>query len=178
MNIEPKQPTRKAPADWFTGDVYIDAIHVRKPQPSRMAGGCVHFTPGARTAWHSHAVGQTLLITEGTALLGTRDGTVIVARPGQVVYTPPGEEHWHGAAPDSFMAHIAMYEGTEDGDGARWLEHVTDQQYKAAAAATETHCTPAMSASPTASNCQPRNCSTPKSTCTAAPHPSAASCPT
>ena len=104
MNIEPRQPTRKAPAEWFTGDVYIDAIHVRKPEPSRMACGCVHFTPGARTAWHSHAVGQTLLITEGTALLGTRDGTVIVARPGQVVYTPPGEEplaqrrprHLHG----------------------------------------------------------------------------------
>jgi quercetin dioxygenase-like cupin family protein len=139
MNIEPKQPTRKAPADWFTGDVYIDAIHVRKPEPSRMACGCVHFTPGARTAWHSHTVGQTLLVTEGTALLGTRDGTVIVARPGQVVYTPPGEEHWHGAAPGTFMVHIAMYEGTEDGgDGARWLEHVTDEQYKAAAAATET----------------------------------------
>jgi quercetin dioxygenase-like cupin family protein len=139
MNIEPKQPTRKAPAEWFTGDVYIDAIHIRKPEPSRMACGCVHFTPGARTAWHSHAMGQTLLITEGIALLGARDGTVIVARPGQVVYTPPGEEHWHGAAPDSFMVHIALYEGTQDGDGARWLEHVTDEQYKAAATATETH---------------------------------------
>ena len=80
MNIEPKQPTRKGPADWFTGDVYIDAISIRKPEPSRMACGCVHFTPGARTAWHSHAVGQTLYVTEGTALLGTRDGTVIAAR--------------------------------------------------------------------------------------------------
>ena len=98
MNIEPKQPTRKAP-DWFTGDVYIDAIHTRKPEPSRMACGCVHFTPGARTAWHSHALGQTLLITEGAALIGTRDGNVIAARSGQVIYTPPGEEHWHGAAP-------------------------------------------------------------------------------
>ena len=106
MNIEPKQPTRKGPADWFTGDVYIDAIHVRKPEPSRMACGCVHFAPGART--------------------------------GQVVYTPPGEEHWHCAAPGTFMVHIAMYEGTADDDGAHWLEHVTDQQYKAAAAAIET----------------------------------------
>ena len=139
MNIEPKQPTRKAPAQWFTGDVYIDAIHVRKAEPSRMACGCVHFTPGARTAWHSHAVGQTLLITEGTALLGTRDGTVIAGRPGQVVYTPPGEEHWHGAAPGTFMVHIAMYEGTADDDGARWLEHVTDEQYKAAARAAESN---------------------------------------
>jgi quercetin dioxygenase-like cupin family protein len=134
MNIEPEQPlTRKGPAELFTGHVYIDAIHVRKPEPSRMACGCVHFTPGARTAWHSHAVGQTLLIAEGTAQLGTRDGAVIVARPGQVVYTPPGEEHWHGAARGTFMVHIALYESTEDGgDEARWLEHVTDEQYKAA----------------------------------------------
>jgi quercetin dioxygenase-like cupin family protein len=95
--------------------------------------------PGARTAWHSHAVGQTLPITDGTALLGTRDGKVIVARPGQIVYTPPGEEHWHGAARGTFMVHIALYEGTEDGgDGATWLEHLTDEQYEAAAAASET----------------------------------------
>ena len=133
MNIEPKAPTRKGPAGWFTGEVYVDAILGRKPEPARMACGWVHFTPGARTAWHSHAVGQTLLIAEGIALLGTRDGRVIVARPGQVVYTPPGEEHWHGAAPGNFMAHIALYEGTADGDGATWLEHVTDQQYTAAA---------------------------------------------
>jgi len=139
MNIEPTQATRKGPAQWFTGDVYIDAIHAPKAEPSRMECGCVHFTPGARTAWHSHALGQTLYITEGTALIGARDGAVIVARPGQVVYTPPGEEHWHGAAPDSFMAHIAMYEGTGDGDGATWMEHVTDEQYKAAAAAIEAH---------------------------------------
>ena len=138
MDIEPKQPTLKGPAEWFTGDVYIDAIHVRKAEPSRVACGCVHFAPGARTAWHSHALGQTLYITEGIALLGTRDGKVIVARPGQVVYTPPGEELWHGAAPSNFMAHIALYEGTADGDGATWLEHVTDEQYKAAGAAAET----------------------------------------
>lgn len=135
MNIEPKPATVKARAASFTGDVYIDAIHARKPEPSRMACGWVHFTPGARTAWHSHAVGQTLLITEGIALLGTRDGRVIVAGSGQVVYTPPGEEHWHGAAPENFMAHIALYEGTADGDGATWLEHVTDEQYATAATA-------------------------------------------
>jgi quercetin dioxygenase-like cupin family protein len=135
MNIEPKPPTVKGPADWFTGDVYIDPVHSRKAEPSRMACGCVHFTPGARTAWHSHAVGQTLLISEGVALLGTRDGKVIVAHPGQVIYTPPGEEHWHGATPYNFMVHLALYEGTEDGDGANWLEHVTNDQYNAAAAA-------------------------------------------
>src|SRR6266705_6991442 len=137
MNIEPKPTTVKAPSASLHGDVYIDAIHARKAEPSRMACGWVHFTPGARTAWHSHAVGQTLLITEGIALLGSRDGKVIAARPGQVVYTPPGEEHWHGAAPDAFMTHIALYEGTGHGDGATWLEHVTDEQYKAAAAAIE-----------------------------------------
>jgi len=107
MQIERKRPTAKGPSEWFTGDVYIDPVLGRKDEPSRMACGWVHFTPGARTAWHSHAVGQTLLITEGIALLGTRNGEVIVARPGQVVYTPPGEEHWHGAAPENFMAHIA-----------------------------------------------------------------------
>jgi quercetin dioxygenase-like cupin family protein len=137
MNIEPKQPTRKGPPEWFTGDVYVDAIHVRKAEPSRMVCSCVRFTPGARTAWHSHAVGQTLYVTEGIALLGSRDGTIIVARPGQVIYTPPGEEHWHGAAPDSFMAHIALLEGTADGDGGTWADHVTDEQYQAAVAAIE-----------------------------------------
>ena len=131
MNIEPKLPTWAGPQEWFTGDVYIDPIHVRKPQPSRMAAGCVHFTPGSRTAWHSHALGQTLYVVAGIARLGTRDGQVIEAHAGQVVYTPPGEEHWHGATPDGFMAHIAVYEGTEGGDGATWLEHVTDEQYTA-----------------------------------------------
>lgn len=133
MEIEPKQPTAKGPAEWFAGDVYIDPIHVRKPEPSRMNCGCVHFTPGARTAWHSHAVGQTLYVTEGIALLGTRDRNVIVGRPGQVIYTPPGEEHWHGAAPDAFMVHLALYEDAEDGSGATWLEHVSDADYAAAA---------------------------------------------
>lgn len=135
MHIEPKRPTVKGAPESFAGDVYIDAIHTRKPEPSRMACGWVHFTPGARTAWHSHAVGQTLIITEGVALVGSRDGRVVVGRPGQVIYTPPGEEHWHGAAPGTFMAHIALYEGTADGDGATWLEHVTDDQYASAAMA-------------------------------------------
>jgi quercetin dioxygenase-like cupin family protein len=136
VQIEAKKATVKGPAEWFAGDVYIDSVHARRAEPSRMACGWVHFTPGARTAWHSHAVGQTLFITEGVALLDTRDGHVIVGRPGQVIYTPPGEEHWHGAAPENFMAHIALYEGTADGDGATWLEHVTSEQYAAATTAT------------------------------------------
>lgn len=129
MNIEPKQPTTKGPAEYFTGDVYIDAIATRKPNPSRMIVSRVRFTPDARTAWHCHALGQTLHITDGVALLGTRDGTVIEVRPGQSVYTPPGEEHWHGATPTDFMSHLAMLEGVEDGDGTTWLEQVTDEQY-------------------------------------------------
>jgi quercetin dioxygenase-like cupin family protein len=131
MQIEEKQPTAKGPADRFTGDVYVDPIATRKPEPSRMVVSRVRFTPGARTAWHSHAVGQTLHVTEGVALMGTRDGTVIVVQPGQTVYTPPGEEHWHGATPQDFMEHLAMLEGVAEGSETTWLEHVTDEQYNA-----------------------------------------------
>ncbi|TDD66532.1 cupin domain-containing protein [Jiangella aurantiaca] len=129
MNIEPKTATAKGPADWFTGDVWIDTIASRKPEPSRMVAVRVRFAPAARTAWHSHAHGQTLHVTAGVALMGTRDGTILEVHPGQTVYTPPGEEHWHGATPDDFMEHLALLEGTSDGDGATWLEHVGDEDY-------------------------------------------------
>ncbi|HZX03396.1 (R)-mandelonitrile lyase [Kribbella sp.] len=129
MHKEDKLPTTKGPAERFTGDVYVDAIATRKPEPSRMIVSRVRFAPGARTAWHSHAVGQTLHITEGVALLGTRDGAVIVAHPGETVYTPPGEDHWHGATPEDFMEHLAMLEGIAEGAETTWLEHVTDDQY-------------------------------------------------
>lgn len=92
----------------------------------------VRFTPSARTNWHSRAVGQTLHVTDGIGLVVTRDGTVIRMRPGDTVYTPPGEEHWHGATADNFMCHLAMLEGTADGDGTTWLEPVTDEQYREA----------------------------------------------
>ena len=129
MQLEDKQPTAKGSADRFSGDVYVDAIATRKPEPSRMIVSRVRFTPGARTAWHSHAVGQTLHVTEGVALMGTRDGKVLVVQPGQTVYTPPGEEHWHGATPQDFMEHLAMLEGIAGGPETTWLEHVTDDQY-------------------------------------------------
>ena len=139
MNTEPRPPTRKGPAELFTGDAYIDAIHVRKPEPSRMACSYVHFTPGARTAWHSHALGQTLYITEGTAVVGTRDGKVIVARAGARLSTlrqvkstgmaPPPAPSWR-TSPFS-KAH-------RNGEGVTWLEHVTDDQYRAAGVAAET----------------------------------------
>ncbi len=131
MQIEEKQPTTKGPAERFTGDVYVDAIATRKPEPSRMVVSRVRFTPGARTAWHSHAVGQTLHVTAGVALMGTRDGKVFVVKPGETVYTPPGEEHWHGATPQDFMEHLAMLEGIAEGSETTWLEHVTDEQYDA-----------------------------------------------
>lgn len=133
MYIEAKPPTSKGPEARFTGDVWVDPIATRKPEPSRMIVSRVRFAPGARSAWHSHAQGQTLHITQGVALLGTRDGQVLRAHPGQTVYTPPGEEHWHGATPEDFMEHLAMLEGLADGadgDPTTWLEHVTDADYR------------------------------------------------
>lgn len=131
MNVEPKNPTGKGPAEWFAGDVWIDQIAVPKTDCQRANVGRVRFAPGARTAWHSHAFGQTLHITEGVALLGTRDGGVIEAHPGQTIYTPPGEEHWHGATPEDFMEHLAVYDTTTDPPaGATWLEHVADGDYR------------------------------------------------
>jgi quercetin dioxygenase-like cupin family protein len=130
MIIEPKTPTGKGPAEWFTGDVWLDVIAAPKADGQRANLNRVRFTPGARTAWHSHDLGQTLHITEGVALLGTRDGTVIIARPGETIYTPPGEEHWHGATPTDFMEHLAVYDtSSEPPLGANWLEHVTDEDY-------------------------------------------------
>jgi quercetin dioxygenase-like cupin family protein len=131
MQLDPSSATAKAPAERFTGDVYVTPLHTAQP-PSRLRASLVRFTPCARSNWHSHAVGQTLHVTEGFGLVATRDGTVIHMRSGDTVYTPPGEEHWHGATTDTFMSHIAMLEGTEDGDGTTWLEPVTDQQYQAA----------------------------------------------
>lgn len=130
MNIEPKTPTAKGPAEWFAGDVYIDTFASPKAEGQRANVGRVRFAPGARTAWHSHDLGQTLHITEGVALLGTRDGRVILVHPGETVYTPPGEEHWHGASPEDFMEHLAVYDtSTEPPLGVHWLEHVTDEDY-------------------------------------------------
>jgi quercetin dioxygenase-like cupin family protein len=130
MQIEDRQPTGKGPEAWFTGDVYIDVIAAAKPAPSRMRVNAVHFCPGARTAWHCHAVGQTLHVTEGVGLVQARGGEVIEIRPGQTIYTPPGEWHWHGATPDSFMTHLAMWEATESGEPeTTWGDQVTVVEY-------------------------------------------------
>ena len=121
--------TALGPEDWFTGTVFIDGI--RNPD-EQSAVGCAHvrFTPGARTNWHSHAVGQTLHLTEGVGLVGTRDGQVVRVRAGDTVICPPGEEHWHGAAADNFMIHLAMLEARPDGgDPTTCLEPVPQDEY-------------------------------------------------
>jgi quercetin dioxygenase-like cupin family protein len=131
VQLTPVSATAKGPAKNFTGDVYVNALYAGQ-EPSRMVVSLVRFTPGAHTNWHSHAVGQTLHVTDGIGLVGTRDGTVIRMRPGDTVHTPPGEEHWHGATEGNFMCHLAMLEGTGDGDPTTWLEPVTDADYSAA----------------------------------------------
>jgi quercetin dioxygenase-like cupin family protein len=131
MELTKPSKTAKAPGTDFTGDVYVNPIK-QKTGPSRLIASIVRFTPGARTNWHSHALGQTLFCTDGAGLVASRDGTVIRLTPGDTVWTPPGEEHWHGAGVDGMMSHLAMLEGTEDGDGTTWLEPVTDEQYATA----------------------------------------------
>jgi len=131
VQLKPVTPTAKGSAASFIGDVYVNPIY-RGEYRSRMIVSLVRFTPGARTNWPSHAVGQTLHVTDGTGLVVTRDGIIIRMRPGDTVYTPPGEEHWHGATEGNFMCHLAMLEGTGGGDGTTWLEPVTDDQYKTA----------------------------------------------
>lgn len=126
MELLQQPPTAKGPAEWFAGDVWFDVIY-RGRDASKARANTVRFAPGARTAWHSHGLGQTLLIVEGIALIQARGGKLIEARPGDVVWTPPGEEHWHGAAPGQFMTHLALWEG----DDTTWLEHVTDAEYGA-----------------------------------------------
>ena len=123
--------TVKGPEDWFTGDVYIDPV-AAAPAPGRMQANLVHFTPGARTAWHSHPLGQTLYVTEGTGLVQSRDGDLTSIRPGDVIYTPPDEWHWHGAAPNRFMVHLALNEVDDEHVAANWGDHVTDEEYAAA----------------------------------------------
>ena len=130
MHIVTKQPTVKGPADRFTGDVWFDVI-ARGDEPLRIRVNAVRFSPGARTAWHSHAVGQTLYVTEGRGLGQNRGGDVIDLRPGDTIYTPPGEWHWHGAAPDHFMTHIAIWEAPGEGAESDWGEPVSDAEYLA-----------------------------------------------
>ena len=123
-------PTGPGPGDWFTGAVFLDPV-AAPSGGSRLRATSVHFTPGARTAWHTHPNGQTIYVTEGVGLAQRRGGPVEVIRPGDRVVFEPGEDHWHGAAPDRFMTHLAMLEVDADGQSAVWAEHVTDGEYRA-----------------------------------------------
>jgi len=125
-------PTLKGPASTFTGDVYVTPIHSGQ-EPSRMTVALVRFAPGAHTNWHRHAVGQTLHVTDGVGLVQSQGDKVTGIRTGDVVYTPPGEWHWHGAAPDHFMVHTAIWEApaSDAEPESDWGEHVTDQEYSA-----------------------------------------------
>jgi quercetin dioxygenase-like cupin family protein len=132
MELNPVRATTRTPAQNFTGDVYLTPIY-NGTGPSRMTVALVRFTPGARTNWHSHAVGQALHVTEGVGLVGTRDGSVVRVRAGDTVVCPPDEEHWHGAAADTFMCHLAMLESKPDGGNpTTWLEPVPQDQYQQA----------------------------------------------
>ncbi len=123
------QPSRTGAAEWFTGTVRIDPLF-SSPDPARAAGGRVTFEPGARTAWHTHPLGQTLIVTSGVGWVQRDDGPVEEIRPGDVVWFAPGEKHWHGATATTGMTHIAIQERLE-GKVVDWMEHVSDEQYQA-----------------------------------------------
>ena len=123
--------TNPGPSDWFTGAVYIDSV-AAPGDASRLNASSVHFTPGARTAWHTHPNGQTIYVLEGVGLAQHRGGPVVVIRPGDRVFFDPGEEHWHGAAPTRFMTHLAILEVDDEGHPATWGDQVTDEEYAAA----------------------------------------------
>ena len=121
------QPSGKGPADWFTGSVRIDPLF-QAPDPALVQGASVTFEPGARTAWHTHPLGQTLIVTAGSGWVQRLDGPIEPIHPGDVVWFAPNEKHWHGATATTGMTHIAIQERL-DGNVVDWLEHVTDEQY-------------------------------------------------
>ncbi len=122
------QPSGQGPSDWFTGRVRIDPLFAAEAS-SRMAGNLVTFEPGARTAWHTHPLGQTLIVTAGCGWVQREGGPVEEIRAGDVVWFPPGERHWHGATATTAMSHIALQERL-DGETVKWLDHVTEEQYR------------------------------------------------
>lgn len=129
---QPKTPTVKGPEEWFDGDVYFNSYYAGQ-EPSRVRLNLVRFTPGAHTAWHTHAVGQTLHVTEGAGFVQSRGEELIELRPGDTVYTPAGEWHWHGAAPDQFMSHLALWEAPSgDEPETVWGDKLTVDEYPTA----------------------------------------------
>ena len=131
MQERPRPATAKGPDTTFTGDVWLDTI-AGGDDESRLTASLVRFTPGARTHWHSHPVGQTLYCTDGEGLVVDREGSVVRLRPGLAVWTRPDEQHWHGGTRDHLMAHLSLVVADTDGTPARWLEAVTDEEYAAA----------------------------------------------
>ena len=123
--------TSAGPHEWFSGAVYIDTA-AAPARGSRLSASSVHFTPGARTAWHTHPNGQTIWVTEGVGLAQRRGGPIEVIRPGDRVFFEPGEDHWHGASSKRFMTHLAMMDVDDQGNAATWGDHVTDEEYAAA----------------------------------------------
>jgi quercetin dioxygenase-like cupin family protein len=123
--------TNPGPSEWFTGAVYIDPV-ATPSGASRLSASSVHFTPGARTAWHTHPNGQTIYVLEGIGLAQRRGDPITVIRPGDRVFFEPGEEHWHGATATRFMTHVAMLQVDDEGTSATWGDHVTDEEFRAA----------------------------------------------
>ena len=124
--------TAAGPGDWFKGAVYVDTV-ATPSEPSRLAASSVHFTPGARTAWHTHPNSQTIYVTEGVGVCQRRGGEIEAIRPGDRVFFEPGEDHWHGAAPNRFMTHIAMQQVDDEGSPVTGGEHVSDDEEYGAA---------------------------------------------
>jgi quercetin dioxygenase-like cupin family protein len=124
------RPTNQGPATWFTGTVWIDEV-ITNPLPSRLRAGRVTFTPGARTAWHTHPLGQTLYVLAGVGLVQLKGQPPQIIRPGDTVSIAPNELHWHGATATHGMTHIAMQEADDSGSPVTWLQHVTDEEYSA-----------------------------------------------
>jgi quercetin dioxygenase-like cupin family protein len=127
VEVRPKQPSERGSADRFTGDVWLDALVTG--DGTRMRVSVVRFAPGARNAWHAHALGQTLHVLDGIGRTQARGGDVIEIRAGDTIHVTPGEWHWHGAAPDHFMTHLAMWEAPPDGAESEWGDQVTDAEY-------------------------------------------------
>jgi quercetin dioxygenase-like cupin family protein len=128
MEILSKPPTSKADPAHFTGQAWFDLI-VRGAPPSRVRSSIVRFAPGARNAWHRHAVGQTLHVLEGRGLAQARGDEILEIRPGDTIVTPPGQWHWHGATPEHFLTHFTVYEAADDGEETTWGDQVTDAEY-------------------------------------------------
>jgi quercetin dioxygenase-like cupin family protein len=131
MQLTRNVDTNPGPAQWFTGAVYLDPVATPSGS-SRLSATSVHFTPGARTAWHTHPHGQTIYVVEGVGLAQRRGGPIEVIRPGDRVFFESEEEHWHGATPNRLMTHIAMLQVDDEGNNATWGDHVTDEEYRAA----------------------------------------------